>query len=347
MPPFEQRKRPGNVNASPNELRLFAMDLRTRFRRVMEYQKVASVPLLEEGLRDDVLEKWRDQGMPAGGPGGVFHYDRRERISVALGLRPHTARGIVQRDELAAWRRSLDGPLDERLGSDWAQRVESWRQREHLLEMCVHSGIFETMGVGDGASLEAFIYLLADEPEVVQEAMSLQGELTRRLTERVLQDVELDMLSFSEPIGDNHGPLLGPATYRSFALNTYRPVLELACRAGVPALVFMTYANAHCLLPEVLAAGFNTLWAMETETTAMDYRRLRREFGRALRFIGGIDLDVLLAGEAAIEREMHDRVPELVAMGGCIPLADGRVRATMTWQAYAHYRTMLERMLQH
>jgi len=105
----------------------------------------------------------------------------------------------------------------------------------------------------------------------------------------------------------------------------------------------MTYANAHCLLPDVLDAGFNCLWAMETETRAMDYRALRREFGKELRLIGGIDLDSLLAGEAAIEPEMKDKLPELLAEGGFIPLADGRVRATVTWQAYAYYRRSLER----
>lgn len=65
----------------------------------------------------------------------------------------------------------------------------------------------------------------------------------------------------------------------------------------------------------------------------MDYRKLRREFGRDLRLIGGIDLDALLAGDAAIERELRDKVPELLAMGGCIPRADGRVRASVTWPA--------------
>ena len=107
----------------------------------------------------------------------------------------------------------------------------------------------------------------------------------------------------------------------------------------------MTYANAHCLLPRVLGAGFNTLWAMETETTAMDYRRLRREFGPALRFIGGIDLDALLAGDAAIEKELRAKVPDLLAMGGCIPLADRRMCASVSWPAYVHYRRLLEQMI--
>jgi len=312
----------------------------------MEYQPVDCIPRLEEGLRDDVLQKWAEQGMPAGGPGSVFVYDRLERIELDLQLRPPAAQGVVTRVELAAWRRNVDRPLEARLGPNWPQRVQAWRQREHLLQLPIHSGIFETMGVGDSASLEAFMYLLTDEPEIVHEAMALQGELARRLTQRVLADVELDMLSFSEPISDNHGPLLGPAMYRAFVLNTYQPSLDLARHAHVPALVFTTFANSRCLLPDILAAGFNALWAMETETAAMDYRQLRQEFGPDLRLIGGIDLDSLLAGDAAIEQEMQAKVPELLALGGYLPLADGRVRANVTWQAYVHYRRLLEQMLQ-
>ena len=321
------------------------MNARTRFHALMQGTPVDRVPWLEEGLRDDVRERWQREGMPADGPSSVFVYDRRERIDVDLQLRPPGAKGLVSREELISWRQNLQRPLAERLGPGWTAKVHAWRGRDHLLELPIHAGVFLTMGVGDGAALEAFMYQLADEPDVAREAMALQGELARRLAERIVAEVEIDLLSFSEPIGDNHGPLIGPALYRTLALETYQPILELARGAKVPARVFMTYANARCLLPEVLAAGFNTLWAMETETTAMDYRRLRAEFP-GLSFIGGIDLDVLLAGDAAIERELQDKVPALLAMGGCIPLADGRVRASVSWPAYVHYRRLLEQMTQ-
>ena len=54
------------------------MNTPTRFRQVMQYQNVDHVPLLEEGFRDDVLERWARQGMPAQGPGELFCYDRRD-----------------------------------------------------------------------------------------------------------------------------------------------------------------------------------------------------------------------------------------------------------------------------
>ena len=76
--------RPAQYNAQAN--RKDAVDSRTRFANLMHYQPIDRVPWLEEGLRDDVLERWRDQGMPADGPTAVFTYDCRDRIQAHWGL---------------------------------------------------------------------------------------------------------------------------------------------------------------------------------------------------------------------------------------------------------------------
>jgi uroporphyrinogen decarboxylase len=146
---------------------------------------------------------------------------------------------------------------------------------------------------------------------------------------------------FSEPIGGNDRPLLSPATYDELVLGSYEPVLEVCRRHGVEHLILRTYANARVLIPPLLDRGFTCLWACETDTREMDYRHLRREFGRDLRLIGGIDLDVLRAGEDAIRRELEEKVPPLLADGGYIPLADGRVREDVPFSSYVLYRRLL------
>ena len=78
----------------------------------------------------------------------------------------------------------------------------------------------------------------------------------------------------------------------------------------------------------------------------MAYRRLRREFGRDLRLIGGIDLDVLLRDKRAIRREIMFKVPPLLEQGGYIPLADGRVRENVPFENYVYYRRLLEKVTQ-
>jgi uroporphyrinogen-III decarboxylase len=188
--------------------------------------------------------------------------------------------------------------------------------------------------------------LLIDDPDFVRETMTIQGEFAARLAERVLRDVNIDAALFSEPIGGNDQPLISPMMYEDLVLTSYEPVLEVLKKHGVEYMVFVTYANARMLLPSILKWGFNCLWACEVNIDEMDYRDLRREFGRDLRLIGGIDLDALRQDKEAIRREVEETVPPLVAEGGYVPLADGRIRPDVPFEHYVYYRKLLEEVSQ-
>ena len=318
---------------------------RERFRETVRFGTPDRVPYFEEGLRDDVLEQWHHQGLPEDADlRALFHTDRRERIGVNLEPLPGVKKWPTSRRGLKALRRRLNADDPARLPEDWAAQVAGWRERDHVLELPIHRGFFLSMGVGDWARFVDVMVLLADAPTLVREIMGIFGEFSARLADRVLKEVEVDFVTFSEPIGGNDGPLLSPAQYEEFALSSYRPVLDVLARHGVETLCFVTYANARPLIPCVLKAGFNCLWACEVNAEAMDYRELRREFGRDLRLIGGIDLDTLLLGKAAIRREILTKVPPLLAQGGYIPLADGRVRADVPFENYVYYRRLLEKV---
>jgi uroporphyrinogen decarboxylase len=130
--------------------------------------------------------------------------------------------------------------------------------------------------------------------------------------------------------------------YREFVLQSYGPVLDVLERHQVQNIILRTYANPRRLLSEVFTGRFNCLWACECNPESMDYRRLRKEFGRGIRLIGGIDADVLRQDKDAIRREVEEKVPPLLAEGGFIPLADGRVREDVPFENYVFYRRLLE-----
>jgi uroporphyrinogen decarboxylase len=136
--------------------------------------------------------------------------------------------------------------------------------------------------------------------------------------------------------------LISPRMYEEFVLKSYEPLLAVMRHFGVETIILRTYANARVLIPSILKWGFNCLWACEVNVEAMDYRDLRREFGRNLRLIGGIDLDALRRGKEAIRREIEEKVPLLLADGGYVPVADGRIREDVSFENYAHYRRLLE-----
>ncbi|NQU10529.1 hypothetical protein HQ590_07060 [bacterium] len=321
------------------------MTSRQRFAATVAGGQPDHVPWLEEGLRDEVIDQWREQGLaPDADLAQLFAYDRRDEAPVNLEPRPALERPPGSRRDLADLRQRLDPDDPARLPADWPARVDTWRGRDHLLQLAVHRGFFLSLGVRNWAGFEAALYLMHDRPALVEAIMAVYAEFHARLAARVLREIEIDFAVFSEPIGGNAGPLMSTAAYRRFALRHYQPVLDVLRQHGVRTIVFVTYSNARALIPAVLEAGFDYLWACETESAAMDYRALRREFGPSLRLIGGIDLDVLLQDRAAIRRELETKVPPLLAQGGYIPLADGRVRANMPLASYRYYRQLLQRL---
>jgi hypothetical protein len=133
--------------------------------------------------------------------------------------------------------------------------------------------------------------------------------------------------------------------YRQVALRSYQPLMDVLKQNGVETIIMRSYANIRVLLPDIINAGFNCLWACECSPEGMDYQELRREFGSELRLIGGIDIDVLRRGKDSIRQEVTKKIPPLLEQGGYIPLADGRVREGVSYENYRFYRKLLEKVV--
>jgi hypothetical protein len=318
------------------------MDSRQLFLETMRFGTPDRVPYFEEGIRADVVEAWRQQGLsPDIDLAELFHTDHREELTPELEPRPYPKRWPQKSSELHLLRQRLDPKDAGRFPENWPQQIQDLKIRDYPVMLRVHRGLFQTLGIMDWRRFSEIMFLLIDDPDFVRQAMAIQASFICRMIEPILQDVQVDAVVFSEAIGDNHNPLISPRMYEDLALTSYVPILDLVRRYGVETIVLRTYANARILIPSILNWGFNCLWACEVNIAAMDYRDLRREFGRDLRLIGGIDTDVLREDKSAIEREIEEKVPPLLDEGGYIPLADGRVRADIPFDNYLYYRQLL------
>jgi hypothetical protein len=321
------------------------MNGRQRFIECMRFGSPDRVPYFEEGIRDVVLDLWKDQGdIESSDLSQLFTYDHREEIHLNLDPRPDLDHWPTSSSGLNLLRQRLNPRDPNRFPEDWDERVQSWQGREHPLLLWLNRGFFQSIGVQGWRSFADVIYLVEDDPEFIKGIMEIQGEFLSTMAESVLKDVQIDGAILSEPIGGNHGPLISPEMYAQFMLPCYQPIFEVLDRHGVETIMVRTYANARLLLPIFVEMGVNCLWAHERKTGAMDYMDIRKEFGRDLRLIGGIDLDVLRQNPETIRREMNEVLPPLLADGGFIPLLDGRVREDSLFENYAYYKRLLEEM---
>jgi len=293
------------------------------------------------------LERWREEGLAEDADlAQMFDYDRRELVPFDIRRRPDLLDEFpASAADLDKLRASLDPDEPGRVPEDWDEKVKAWDDRDHVLDLSVHRGFFLTMGVDTWHRFERCVFQLADEPELVREILCITGESYARMAERVLSEVEVDVATFGEPVGGSGGSLISPKVYEEVVLPSYQPIFDVLRRHNVETICVRTYTNVWSLLPSMMRAGINCLWLCEVAAGTMDYRAVRHEFGRDLRLIGGIDLDTLFLDEGAMRREIETKVPALLADGGYIPLADGRVRADGPFEHYAQYRRLLEQAI--
>ncbi len=320
------------------------MNSRERFLAILQGERPDRPSLFPEGIREEVLLSWRTQGLPDGIElDALFIYDPFEQIDLDIYPRPEISDWSDPQQVLRLLRQRLDPEDPRRLPGNWSGLVKGWKERRYPLFMCIHQGLFLSLGIEDWRSFAPALLRLVDQPDFVRQNLAIRADFSARLAEKVLRQVDLDGVIFSEPIAGNHGALVSAEMYRSFSLQSYEPILDVLQTYQVPAIIWRSYANPIKLLPEVVKYPFNVLWLCETPPGELTPARVRQIAGYDITLIGGIDSDVLREEPRAIQRAVAD-VKRFVEEGRFIPLADGRVREDVPYPNYVFYRQELQRI---
>ncbi len=319
------------------------MTSRERFLASMAYEPMDRAPLWDEGIRDDVRERWAIEGLSAGDSlADHFTYDGREEVGFDLMPQPEPS-PAPDHAALLRHMRTLYEPTDDRLGDDWDARATEWNERDYVLGIRVWRGLVQPLGVGNFRTLEPAFLSFYDDPDGVAALMSAITDCNVAMCERAVRGFTPDYAVFDEPIAGAYGPVVSPALFRRFCLPHYARLVETLKARGVRWYLVRSYGNPLDLLPVWLDAGINMLWCVEGGSSGVDCVALRREYGRDLRLIGGIDQNLLVGDDDALDAEFARVVAPLVADGGYIPLSDGRIRSNVPWPAYRTYREELAR----
>lgn len=322
------------------------MNDRERFRQLMRGERVDRPPLLEEGVRDEVLDLWHQQGLPAGKTHlELFGLTPHENIGPDLKFRSSYF-GRVFDLSPQEYRKAFD-ITDRRFPEDWEDTVRRLENRDHVVCIWAVRGFFQALGVGDWPTLESALVGTVREPEKIRARMEHYGEFCSWMLERTMQDVDPEFIYLSEPISNNGGPLISPDAFEEFMIPVYQRIIATARGLGCENILLSTYGDTSSLLPMFKEAGISLLWVSEAaEKEELDYRRIREELGRDLGLIGGIPLSILRDGSPDLIRaRLEEIVPPLLQSGRYIPLAGGRVREEIPWPVYKEYREVLAELM--
>jgi uroporphyrinogen decarboxylase len=218
----------------------------------------------------------------------------------------------------------------------WDEWVRIWQTRDYPLCLLGNGtfGLYSQLRWWVGT--EGISYLFHDDPAFVEEMIEFATEFMLQLVDRALEEVEFDHFSFFEDMAGKNGPLVSPPVFEKLFVPYYKRIVERLRQAGIHSIWLDCDGNPEAIIPLMLEAGINCLWPLE-QAADMDPLRLRKEYGRDLVLVGGIDKQEIAKGRAAIERELNAKIPPLLESGGYIPMLDHTFHPDISYENLRHY----------
>lgn len=233
----------------------------------------------------------------------------------------------------------LESPLADRVPENWDDRVRSFADRtDPLMNFADRWGGFfgplrNLMGV------ENLCIAFYDQPRLVERMMDQRVEAIMAITEPLLEQVEIDTFGFWEDMAFKTASLLGPELFSRYMVPRYARVTEWLRSKGVKHVGVDSDGNVNELIPLWLEAGLDLIWPFEV-AAGMDVVAVRKQYGKRLNMLGGIDKRAVAIGGQAMRDEV-DRVMPVVEEGGYIPELDHSAPPDISWDNTCRYMEYL------
>ncbi|MFA5561704.1 MAG: uroporphyrinogen decarboxylase family protein [Eubacteriales bacterium] len=193
-------------------------------------------------------------------------------------------------------------------------------------------------------SVVGLSYMMADDPELLQEIVDTHADTQYRTVEAILATgARFDFGHFWEDICFKNGPLVSPATFDGLCAKHYRRMTELLHRHGIRIVSLDCDGVVGQLIPTWLQNGVNTLFPIEVGVWGDQFEAARRRHGPTLLGVGGMDKTVLRRDREAVDREI-ERLRPLVALGGFLPCPDHRLMPGTKWELVQYYIEKIKSM---
>ena len=210
----------------------------------------------------------------------------------------------------------------------WAHKEELLARMEPLLAFrddyfigcdvspCVFEMYWRLRGM-DQALLD-----MAAEPEMIGALFSRCADFAVMLSEQACRRFPLDWLWAGDDVASQQSLIMSPGMWRRLV----KPQLGRVFEVGKRHKLWVAY---HCcgalrsIIPDLIEMGLNVLNPIQCNCPGMQAEALKREFGKDLAFMGGVDTQELLPRGSAneVRRATRRLVETMTADGGGYILA--------------------------
>lgn len=174
--------------------------------------------------------------------------------------------------------------------------------------------LFEMLGRLRG--MENAILDLADPSDTVRGLLDRAGAFAEELAAAACDRFHPDWLWTGDDVGSQQSLIMSPACWRGLI----RGPLSRVFRVGKARGLFVAYHSCGAIrpiIPDLIEIGLDVLNPIQCNCPGMDPLELKREFGKRLAFMGGVDTqDLLPRGSAEDVRRAAARLLEGMTAGG-------------------------------
>jgi uroporphyrinogen decarboxylase len=251
---------------------------------------------------------------------------------------PHPTRHLLADRE--SWRQHYKPRLEPmtaaRYPADWSVRVKNWTDPNREFPVFLTGGSLYGW-LRDWMGLENLSLVLYDDPAWFEEMVTTVADCIVSTLSRTLETGgQFDGCAMWEDMCYNAGPLMSPKHFKQFLVPHYRRIADILHKHGVAVIWVDCDGRIDKLVPLWLEAGINCMFPMEVGTWGADPIQYRKEFGKDLLMMGGVDKRILAGTKPEIEKEVC-RLAPLVEEGGFIGFCDHRVPPDVPLENYIFY----------
>ncbi|MHB0874731.1 MAG: uroporphyrinogen decarboxylase family protein [Anaerolineae bacterium] len=335
------------------------MNDRERFLAVMRFAPVDRVPYSFGGPREATMSAWHYQGLKRGvnlreATGaddwrglpvdmlplprfdqvtlqeyddkriwidelGTTRLDHKNPATPGFVTRTWLDFPVKTRADFAQMKRRYSADAPGRFGPDWPAYVAAnGTDRRHVIRGTVYGPFWR---VRDWVGFEGLCTLFHDDPAFVEEMFEFVADFTIATFDERVDDLAIDFVIISEDMAYKTASMISPAMVRKFMLPHYRRIADAFGKHGVQNIVVDSDGHVSELIPIWIEAGFQGSWPTEI-AAGNDPLAYRKRFGKHIVHFGGIDKRELRFDFATVKREVMSKVPELLQLGGYVPMVD-------------------------
>ncbi len=171
--------------------------------------------------------------------------------------------------------------------------------------------------------MEQFMIDLVRNPELAQAILTRVEKFYLEFDRRIFEVVGdlTDIYFIADDVGLQNGLMISPRMFRQFIRPSLQRFIAQAKEHGQK-IMYHTCGAVRALIPDFIAIGVDILNPVQTSAVGMSPAELKRDFGDALCFHGGLDVQTVLSqGTPAQVRAEVVRLCQILGKGGGFILA--------------------------